>query len=88
MNGPGLAGPQGTAGPAGPTGAQGSASNNAIACANGNTAPTTPGGRYIDCGDGTLIHTSTRLMWGGNHDLWRGEIRGRFAVIVWCLGGF
>lgn len=35
----------------------------ALVCPNGNTTPTSPGGHYIDCGDGTLIDSSTNLMW-------------------------
>jgi hypothetical protein len=34
-----------------------------VSCANANTTPTAAGGHYIDCGDGTLIDSSTGLMW-------------------------
>jgi hypothetical protein len=60
-------GPQGLQGATGPTGSQGpqgspGASNTTgITCPNGNT--TLINGRYVDCGDGTLIDTNTQLMW-------------------------
>jgi hypothetical protein len=34
-----------------------------VSCANANTTPTAAGGHYIDCGDGTLVDSSTGLMW-------------------------
>jgi hypothetical protein len=60
----GPAGPQGLQGATGATGPQGSpgvSGTAGIACPNGNT--TLISGRYIDCGDGTLIDTNTQLMW-------------------------
>lgn len=60
---PGLAGAPGAQGPAGPPGPQGPSSTLAMACPNGNTTPTAASGHYIDCGDGTLIDSSTGLMW-------------------------
>jgi hypothetical protein len=62
----GAAGPQGPAGPVGATGPQGPtglAGSAGVACPNGNTTPTTSGGPYIDCGDGTVVDTSSGLMW-------------------------
>ena len=45
------------------TGAPGSAgaARGGMTCPNGNS--TLISGRYVDCGDGTLIDTSTQLMW-------------------------
>jgi hypothetical protein len=53
----GATGPTGAQGPAGPPSSAGSS------CPNGNATPTTAGGKYVDCGDGTLVDTSTGLMW-------------------------
>ena len=59
-------GPQGQQGPAGAVGATGPAGpagKPGLSCPNGNTTPTVPAGKYVDCGDGTLVDTSTGLMW-------------------------
>jgi hypothetical protein len=61
---PGRLGPAGPTGATGPQGAQGPPGLSSVAgmaCPNGNTTLTS--GRYIDCGDGTLIDTTTQLMW-------------------------
>jgi hypothetical protein len=60
---PGVAGAPGAQGPAGPQGPAGVSGGQDMTCPNGNTTPTTPGGHYIDCGDGTLVDSSTGLMW-------------------------
>jgi hypothetical protein len=60
---PGVAGPPGSQGPAGPQGVPGSSVTQSMTCPNGNTTPTSPSGHYIDCGDGTLVDSSTGLMW-------------------------
>jgi hypothetical protein len=57
----GLAGVQGSTGPQGLQGSPGLSSVVGIACPNSNT--TLINGRYIDCSDGTLIDTTTQLMW-------------------------
>ena len=60
---PGLAGATGPQGPAGSQGPPGLSGSQEMSCANGNTTPTSSGGHYIDCGDGTLIDSTTGLMW-------------------------
>jgi hypothetical protein len=60
---PGLAGAPGAQGPAGPAGPPGPSGAQEMSCPNGNTTPTTAGGHYIDCSDGTLVDSSTGLMW-------------------------
>jgi hypothetical protein len=60
---PGLAGAPGAPGPAGPQGSPGLSGGQDMTCPNGNTTPTTPSGHYIDCSDGTLVDSSTGLMW-------------------------
>jgi hypothetical protein len=62
----GAQGLQGVAGPQGPAGATGPAGASTVAgmsCPNGNKTPTAQDGVYVDCGDGTIIDTSTGLMW-------------------------
>jgi Protein of unknown function (DUF1566)/Collagen triple helix repeat (20 copies) len=62
----GPAGPQGPAGAQGPAGPPGTGSGSASPCPNGNT--TLISGRYIDCGDQTLMDTATGLMWEKKDD--------------------
>lgn len=61
----GPVGPQGLQGLKGDTGEKGPVGTGGIgtSCPNGNTTPTSAGGHYIDCADGTLIDTNTALMW-------------------------
>ena len=47
----------------GPQGPAGFSSSSGSSCPNGNTIPTTAGGKYVYCADGTLVDTSTGLMW-------------------------
>jgi hypothetical protein len=62
----GLTGATGAQGPAGPQGPAGTGSGSASPCPNGNT--TLISGRYIDCGDQTLVDTAAGLMWEKKDD--------------------
>jgi hypothetical protein len=59
----GLAGAPGAQGPAGLPGPPGVSGGQGMTCPNGNSTPTASGGHYIDCADGTIVDSSTGLMW-------------------------
>jgi hypothetical protein len=78
---PGPIGAPGPAGPAGPAGLAGSTGSTGATGAQGPAGPQGPAaspcpsgnttlisGRYIDCGDQTLVDTSTGLMWEKKDD--------------------
>ena len=63
----GATGPVGATGATGPQGPQGAVGPQGPAATAGATCPagsvTTTSGNYVNCGDGTLVDTSTGLMW-------------------------